>query len=113
MGDPIRKKTICLDFDGVLHGYSRGWHDGTIYDPPIAGAPAAVQLLAEKYQLVISTCRADIPAIWTWLDFYGMAHFITDVTNAKPIAHLYVDDRGLRFEGRWDTSMVAIRELDI
>lgn len=30
--------TISIDFDGVIHQYSKGWQNGEIYDPPIRGA---------------------------------------------------------------------------
>lgn len=99
--------TVCLDFDGVLHRYSKGWHDGTIYDPPVEGAVSAVQTLAEKYRLVISTCRLDISGVSEWV----VRHFglYLPVTNAKPVAAVYVDDRGLHFDGSWAR---AVEEID-
>lgn len=51
-------KTICLDFDGVIHEYSKGWDDGTIYDPPVPGAFDAIKKMMEAgHPVVISTCR--------------------------------------------------------
>ena len=29
---------IGVDFDGVIHKCSKGFYDGTIYDPPIKGS---------------------------------------------------------------------------
>jgi len=40
-------KTIAIDFDGVIHKYSKGWHDGTCYDEPIDGAEEFLKKLME------------------------------------------------------------------
>ena len=53
-----KKETLLIDFDGTIHGYSKGWSDGTVYDPPIAGAKEAIDELKQKYQIVIFTTRA-------------------------------------------------------
>ncbi len=115
------EKTIALDFDGVLHRYSRGWADGTIYDPPVEGAVQAVRTLLESYDLIIHTCRVnDDPdvafteeqplardqSIRQWLREWNFPEPWCDTVEIfpKPTAFLYVDDRGWRFEGphSWD-----------
>ena len=41
-------KTIAIDFDGVIHKYSKGWHDGTIYDKANEGAFEFIRELMKK-----------------------------------------------------------------
>ena len=36
--------TIAIDFDGVIHDDYLGFHDGTIYGPPIKGSLEAIKL---------------------------------------------------------------------
>lgn len=94
--DKIVERTIALDFDGVLHAYSRGWADGTIYDDPVHGAVEACLALQQAgFELVIFTARQDIPAIDAWLAKHGFPAM--PVTHTKPPAALYIDDRALRF----------------
>jgi len=51
-------KTVALDFDGVIHKYSKGWHDGTIYDDPIEGAFEYMKsLMEEGYCVFILSTR--------------------------------------------------------
>lgn len=38
----MNNKTICLDFDGIIHKYSEGWQNGMIYDYPIDGVREAL-----------------------------------------------------------------------
>ena len=48
---------IAIDFDGVIHGNSKGFYDGTVYDKPIPGAIEAIKFLSKKYTIVIFTAK--------------------------------------------------------
>ena len=61
-----RPSTIAVDFDGVIHGYSKGWHDGTIYDPPVPGAIDALCELMLDYAVFVHTSR-DVGQVAGWL----------------------------------------------
>lgn len=62
--------TLAADFDGVLHLYSRGWHDGTIYDPPVPGALDGLRTLMETHSVFIFTAR-EPEQVMPWLEGYG------------------------------------------
>jgi hypothetical protein len=105
---------LCIDFDGVIHSYHLGFHDGTIYGHPIEGSLEAVRSLSKKYRIVIFTAKAksDRPLIngktgtelvWEWLTAHGIADCIAEVTAEKPRGFLYIDDNGYRFENWADT----------
>lgn len=110
MVETTEKNQLGLDFDGVIHKNSKGFHDGTIYDDPIDGAIDAVKYINETlgYDLVIYSCKATpdrplvdgktgIELIWGWLDKYGIKENIKDVTYIKPNAVAYIDDKGITF----------------
>lgn len=69
--------TIAVDFDGVIHAYSRGWHDGTIYDAPILGAVEALHRLMARYSVFIHTTR-EPEAVMPWLEGLGFDVTIDD-----------------------------------
>jgi phosphoglycolate phosphatase-like HAD superfamily hydrolase len=51
--------TIAIDFDGVIHEYSEGWGDGSIYDPPITGSIEALNnLVGLGYNIFIFSSRS-------------------------------------------------------
>lgn len=100
--------TIVLDFDGVIHKNSKGFHDGTVYDAPIDGTEEALKILSSKYKLVISSCKADPrrplvngktgqQLIWDWLEKHDLRKYIFKVTNKKVRALFYIDDKGITF----------------
>ena len=97
--------TIAIDFDGTIHKYSKGWHDGSIYDTPIEGCFEALnQLWKDGYEIVIYTCRANSKEclsdlfkwMYAWQDELQLP-FVFTVTSQKPVAKCYIDDRGIRF----------------
>lgn len=117
-------KTIAVDFDGVIHGYSKGWQDGTIYDPPLPGALEALHELMQRYAVVVFTSR-EPEAVKPWLEQFGFDvaldgnpdvqfwNYIGQilVTNRKLPAVAYIDDRGIRFEN-WDQAMADLEAID-
>lgn len=114
--------TIGCDFDGVVHAYSRGWQDGTIYDEPMPGAFDGLIELMQYYSVFIHTTR-DEEQTMRWLSARKMLA-ITDeqagrpqfwdkrgvllVSNRKLPAVAYIDDRGIRFEN-WEQALADVR----
>ena len=122
------KKTICLDFDGVLHSYTSGWKGATeIPDPPVHGALAWLKELIgdERFEVAIYSSRSNlvggIAAMKRWLaqnwstmyggDIVGVRSdrkviLIEDAVEwptEKPAAHLTIDDRAWQFRGIFPT----------
>ncbi len=100
--------TIGVDFDGVIHKNSKGFYDGTIYDEPVDGTKEALEILSKKFNLVIYTCKGNInrplingktgiQLIWQWLKKYNFDIYISEVTDKKPRALFYIDDKAITF----------------
>jgi hypothetical protein len=100
--------TLALDFDGVIHAYRKGWHDGTIYDEPVDGAFDAIRQLMTTYAVFIHTTR-EPGQVANWLRSHGFTATTDDsgpfwnergillITNRKLAAVAYIDDRAIRF----------------
>ena len=98
---------LLLDFDGVLHTYT-GWNGGQL-ESPLTKARHACMLLAEQFELVCFTARANSPEgqalVEAWLARWGFP--IKRVTAMKEAAVLCVDDRAICFEGEWNDTLLA------
>jgi len=117
----VYRKTVAIDFDGVIHKYSKGWQDGSIYDDEISDAFMSIQeLLDRNYAVFIHTTR-DAKQVAEWMIkktasslLYEMSfevlpddikfwngsdgrNTIVGITNRKLPAVAYIDDRALHF----------------
>jgi hypothetical protein len=90
--------TVAVDFDGVIHSYTSGWTGPEPIDPPREGALKFItDLIVEGYKVVYHTARADCAlhtdAVISWLVRHDFPR--AEVTNVKPKAIAYVDDRAV------------------
>ncbi len=91
------KKTILIDFDGVLNEY-KGDFDNNFLPEIKKGAREFIINLSKEYEVKLFTARNKILTC-KWLIENGIDNYISDITNVKEPAWLYVDDRCLKFEG--------------
>ena len=117
-----RKKIIAIDFDGVIHNYSRGWQGGDIYDPVTVGFfDWAARMRAHGgFELAVFSSRSgDAEArrvmrsymeksLFLWRDSHAPALapelYLEDFSfpEVKPPAWVSIDDRGIQFNGDWE-----------
>ena len=127
-------KTVCLDFDGVIHSYTSGWKGvAAINDPPMPGAIQWIGAHCQKFDLAIYSSRSKHPlgrrAMKRWLraalaSYFATAEIPPDVPIEsydaweladgimrviswpwfKPPAWLTIDDRAIQFKGTFPTA---------
>ena len=128
LNEPVISRTVAVDFDGVIHAYTRGWQNGDIYDKPNEGALEALEYLLTRWCVVIHTSRSP-RQVAGWLMERGFSVTIDSpeletgsishdgsqglfwstpgillVTRRKYAAIAYIDDRAIRFHD-WDQAL--------
>ena len=117
------KINLGIDFDGVIHKNSKGYHDGTCYDEPVEGVEEALKILSQKYNLICYTAKAKADrgvvngktgshVVWEWLVKYGFDKYIKTITAEKPRAVAYIDDKAIRFND-WDSCLNELKDNNI
>ena len=101
------KPNIVLDFDGVLNQYT-GWKGENYLYKPRPGTKEFLEQLQQEYTIIILSARSPT-SILSWLEQYELDQYIHQVTNKKPPAQVYLDDRGLKFEGDYQETLEQIR----
>jgi len=104
------QKNILIDLDGVLNKYDGNYSEVI---PEIKnGAKKFLKQLSKKYRVVIFTSR-NILKVTKWLIEHKLDTYISDVTNVKLPAHLYIDDRCICFEGNYEEIINQIEEFKV
>ena len=111
-------KVVAVDFDGTLFEYD-GWIHPDHYGEPIDGAKEAMEALREKgFKIMIFTTRGKEEVVRDALEKYEIpfdyinenphAPDGAEISDVKPPANYYIDDRGVHFTGDWREVMEEI-----
>lgn len=124
---------ICVDFDGTIHSYDRGWQDGVIYGEVLPGFFEWLMQAKDHFVVAVYSSRSRTEdgyrAMHDWLRvrYRRWLEGLSAETRAsllgervspslddlliflheKPAAHLTIDDRAIQFRGQWN-----VPELD-
>jgi hypothetical protein len=103
------RKTVLIDFDGVIHSYKSGWKGVDIIpDEPVEGAIQWLQDMMDKFDVRIFSARCNdengIIAMMCWLKFWGLPQYYMDRLQyepGKPSSWMIIDDRAFQFTGHF------------
>lgn len=114
---------LAVDFDGVIHDHHWGWHDGTIYGKPVPGVAESLKWLIDcGCEVVINSVRVhsrivrgesqsgQLVEMQNWLVCNDIPYTRIHVGVGKPIAHVYIDDRAVRFT-YWEDCLEILKDL--
>lgn len=105
--------TVCMDFDGVLNHHEVGDPVEKIGAPLTPGIQLAKRIKQAGHRLVILTARPEQmhDTIDGWLRGQGVR--ADEVTNVKPPAALYIDDRAEKWPQNYaGQQREAMRRID-
>lgn len=110
-----RGLAVAFDFDGVIHKYSEGWKDGSIYDEPNMNVVDFMAILMKKGipVFILSTRDPDQINMWWRKQRFPISSIVMDdkttfwkrtdivgITKTKLPAQLYIDDRAYNYHGQ-------------
>lgn len=101
--------TIAVDFDGVLNKYN-GWKGERDLSIPQSGVEYFLKKLNDTYSVIIFTVR-DTDYVKEWLIKYKLDKYVFHVTNMKPKAVAYIDDRSINYDGNYEKVLKKLKNF--
>lgn len=94
---------VAFDLDGTLAADT--WPSPRVGLADHDALDALVEYYEAGCEVIVFTARPEshFPRIWRWLEQHGVAQCVYDVTNRKPVASVYLDDRA----HNWDDVRAA------
>jgi hypothetical protein len=101
------RRVLCVDLDGVLNTFDE-WRSPEFFHPVRPGAAEFLAALRQlQYKIVIFTVRYG-PWVENWLAENGLGALVDEVTNVKPPAEAYIDDRAICFQGDFSDTLQRV-----
>lgn len=95
-------ETLAIDFDGVIHDKDHPIEGRRMGGPIDGSKEALIRLKQLGYRIVIFSVWADKPKVISdWMNYYQVP--FDEITNIKPQAKYYIDDKAIRFQNWHDT----------
>lgn len=92
---------IAIDFDGTIVNGTR----------PLPGAREAINILREKgHEIIIFSCNGK-DWIKSILENNDIRYDWISEGTQKPVAHVYIDDRGIGFRGDWEATLKEVETI--
>ena len=99
--EELARPVVCIDLDGVLNPFDT-WRSPEYFHPLRPGAREfLLRLKQDGYRVVVFT------VLWfewieKWLDENDVREYVDEVTDRKPSAQVYLNDRAASFQGDFD-----------
>ena len=93
--------TACVDLDGVLLYHRSEWGTSRLGRVLPLGRKLCRLLRAKGYKITVLTSRPRKQHLLIWTHLLSHAVFVDDVTNLKPPATFYFDDRAVKVPKNW------------
>ena len=106
------RKKLFIDLDGVLNEYSGNYDENVIPAIKKGAKEFLEKCFEENYDIKIFTTRNRL-LVSKWLIENTLDHIVTDVTNVKEPAYLYIDDRCIAFDGDFNQTLKQINNFKV